>query len=937
MSFDHSRGLDLSDSEWFPVPFLGGNEAWRAVFWTAGNQVNATLDANTLVSKTGKVTVDLAQATITVPWGVRKEDSLMYQFQRKPGLAWHYDYASTIQDSAFISARTGDKLTLYICGNQSLIKQFTVIAKDPTPSDNIVIPKNGFNYKRMIYGSNLNPFSGMFVSNGIKGMDTISRIDFATRVDTLFKYLEKAPKASWKIIPKSGVDHPELTTGDLLQVTSENGIVKNYFLKLKKFVPNEDSYLSSITWPDMPDFFKGDIAKSYGWKGDTIPSFSSANKSYIVRIPGGYNAIPALSYTKQQLGSKVIIKRAKTLTGSVADRTVTFTVTAENNTTIGIYTVQFEIEKDPLNAQPFTADAFISRIIWCDNSSFVELYNPGTETVDMSNYMITCAWAGSDVISLFNSETDWADAYRKYVPGKKWQNKADWTVQPRLLVPDLAVNSIVYPGDVFLMAQQTLTQNSDWNFLKPNGKEVDVNFATGLNPWGFTMPYGTAINDWPGATFFLFKIENDSVKNGKKPATDIGDFKLIDVFGGGPAMNAWTVGGVGYNNPTSYVRKPGIFKGNTDFNGSFGTDPDNSEWLLTNRAYYDNLNAGWPGAMLKVAAGLGSHVMSDPSFYKSTVSSIKYKVSPGYSKKETIKGLITGTTVTDFFANIIKADELQTLKVKSGINGSVLSVANAISKGDTLVVLSADSINTSKYILDVTVTGLPSDALLTSARYTIKVNGALGTISGFSTGTLLKTIYDGVVVPAGATLTIIDAEDSYMTLTKLNYDTAYVNVVATDHVYFEVVAENGTTKIVYQLSPTSNPGDAYVTSDVYSVDQFGSLIQFVPNGTTVQDLTDNLYPAPGAKTVIYDKAGFVRDLGPVYRDDKLIVTSSDGKATKAYYFSMLNFNANTYLAYVISDEYQINQLTLTISGPKTNTSVTEFTGKLYPSFGANLN
>jgi len=396
------------------------------------------------------------------------------------------------------------------------------------------------------------------------------------------------------------------------------------------------------------------------------------------------------------------------------------------------------------------------------------------------------------------------------------------------------------------------------------------------------------------------------------------------------------VGGIPVVQINSYIRKPNIYKGNPQLLGSFGTNEDNSEWIGRTMNYYIGLNYGWPDFILRICDGIGFQNMAEVTIYRSTVSSKVYKVSPGYGKKETIKGLTTGTTVAAFYNNIVKANELQTLKVKSATIGNELAVGNTISKGDTLIVLSADSTNTSKYILDVTANGLNSDAVLTSATYSINVNGSIGTIGGFKQGTLLKNVFAGVVVPTGATLTITDANDAYMSLTKLNYDTAYVNVKATDNIYFEVIAENGTTKILYQLMPTSNPSDAYVTSDVYSIDQFGSLIQFIPTGTSVASLISNIIPAPGATIVIYDKASFTRQIGDVYKDDKLIVTSADGKSIKAYYFSMLNFHVNTYLAYVISDDYQIDQVNYTIVGPKTSTTLGEFYAKLYPSFGATL-
>jgi len=253
-----------------------------------------------------------------------------------------------------------------------------------------------------------------------------------------------------------------------------------------------------------------------------------------------------------------------------------------------------------------------------------------------------------------------------------------------------------------------------------------------------------------------------------------------------------------------------------------------------------------------------------------------------------------------------------------------------------LVVISKDSTNTTRYILDVTVSGLNHDAVLTSAPYTIDVATTTGTVSGFDKNTLLKTVFDGVVVPAGATLTVTDQNDAYMSFTKLNYDSMYVNVLATDKIYFEVIAEDGTTKITYQLKPTVALGDAYVTSDLYSVDQIGSVIGFVPAGTTLPSFLANLYPATGATMKDYDKLGFERLSGDIYRDDKLIVTSADGLVTKAYYFSMLSFRAPMYMAFVLSDVYQINQINLIIKGASLTTSISEFKANLYPSLGANL-
>ena len=936
VDFNSGRGLDLADSEWIPVPRLSIYD-WRAVYWTAGNQaVGAKLDANTLVSKTpGKVLVDLEKATITVPWGIRRNDSIMYQFERRPGLAWTYHLAPNSADSAYITMRTGDKLTLFVCGDEATIKDFNIIVKDPTASDNIVIYKRAANFLTGFYGAQLPGAWGYRVTDGVKGMDTISQIGFATRIDTLFKYLEKPAKATWKIAFVDGVVRPDLKMGDKLQVTSENGKLKEYYLKLQKFVPSANAELASITWPDMPSYFKGDIAKSYGWAGDTIPGFIYSKNNYVVKIPMEYDGIPALVFTKRNLNSTVAVTRAKTLAGSPEDRTVTFTVTAQDDSTKNVYTVRFEKEKDPSKVQPWIGEPFFSQIVFQDawGVPWIEVANPGTEVMDLSRYMIFCNYSGrASAFGAFNAVgTPYNNGpWRKYVPGKKWQDEASWAVQPRILVPDLAVNAIVYPGDVFVM-----TQHGGGGSFNIYGKEADVNFATGKNPWGYNMPWNNAIHDWMGTTYYMYKILNDSVVNGLKPAIDVNDFELVDVFGMEDGSNI-KVGGKVINQLTAYTRKPHIFKGNTEVKGSLGATWEESEWTMKDDAYFNALHYPWPLNIYSIVDGIGSHIMNDVTMYRSTVASKIYKVSEGYSQNETIKGLTTGTTVSGFFDNLIKADPKQTLTVKSLATNADLALTDAVSKGDMLIVLSADSLNTTKYTLDVTPGGLSANAILTSTKYTVTTTGATGTINGIKQREFLKNVLAAVVVPAGATLTITDAKDAYMSLSKLNYDTAYVNVIATSDVYFEVIAENGVTKVVYQLNPTVNANEAFVTSDVYSVDQFASLIQFVPAGTTVQSLLSNVTASAGATLQIFDKAGLARSMGNIYKDDKLIVTSADGTVTKAYYFSMLNFNVNTYLAYVISDDYVIDQVNLVVKVPATGISIAEFFAKLYPSFGAKL-
>jgi hypothetical protein len=953
IDFASGRGLDFFDSEWIPVPILDYSyehdislEGWRAVFWTAGNHVDAVLNSQTLESKTGKVQVDLNAGTITVPWGIRNNDSLMHQFKKKPGLAWNYDRILLIdsadmnnwaakEDSSYMSAITGDTLTLYVCGSSPVVKKFGIHVLPPTADDNIVIPKYGFNFKTGFYGPFPKAYSGMLVTEKVPGMDTISRLDFATRVDTLFKYLEKPANASWEIIFKSGVAHPDLVTGDILRVTSASGKSKDYYLKLEGYLPNKDAKLASITWPDIPESFKGDIASIYGWKQDTIPGFTPGRTNYTVRIPYDIEGIPALTYTQSNLNSKVEVSRAIAMEGPVEDRTITFTVTAEDNVTSTVYKVTFEKEQSPENIQPFTPEPFLSEFVFMDQwaNSFIEICNPGTEPIDLTNYMITMSnLSAIETFAYGTTAEDFYNRHRRYVPGRKWVGEAEWAINPATLENDLCVNPIVYPGDVWVMTHYW----ADWFTPGPDTEyrnEIDFDFAK--NCWGDTIPvYDNAVGMWNPMNLFIWKILNDSVRDGLKPATDLNDFELIETLGTGLAWTDWNVPGHTFDWIQTYIRKPEIFRPNPEPNGSLGTTPENTEW---NTIHVADLNAqgwGWPYNILRIVDNIGVHNLNPITVYKSTVTSRFLKVSQGYSDNESILGVKMGDKVSDLYDKIDKADPLQALKVVSSANGSVLTESAAISNNDTLIVISADSTNVTKYIMSVTAEGLSDNAVLTSTAYTITVSGSTGEITGFDKYTLLKDVVDGVVLPAGATMTVIDEKDRYLTLTKLNYDTAYVDVQATSNAYFEVIAEDGMTKILYHLMPNTNPSDAYVTSDVYSVDQDACLIKFVPSGVSVHNLLNNLTPAPGATIIVADKMGFIRETGIIYKDDKVVVTSSNGNYFKTYFISILNPNENTYLAYVISDYYNVDQMSLLISGVVDPTTVNNFKAHLEVAYGA---
>jgi hypothetical protein len=476
------------------------------------------------------------------------------------------------------------------------------------------------------------------------------------------------------------------------------------------------------------------------------------------------------------------------------------------------------------------------------------------------------------------------------------------------------------------------------------------NFPNGYkNPWGEAISgNGSPIRKWSNSSWYMYKILNDSIKQGLKPANDPNDFELIETWSMASTTD-WRIGGKTAAMITNWMRKPHIYKGNTGFetNGSFGTDPETSEWTFTDQPYWQKRNAGWPLEILNVGNDIGQHFMFEPTQYKSTVSSIVYKVTEGYSMNEGIRGLTTGTTVANFIGGVTKANDMQTLKVKRG--NVELSMADVVVLNDVLEVMSADSVNTTKYVLNVTDEGLSSNAVLTSTRYTVTIEqqpksasadaavAGVGTVKGFDYGTALRTILANITVPYGASLTVIDGNGAYVPLKMLNFDTTYINVTVNSNIYLNVVAENGVTTINYQLVPSSSDNDAFVLSDVYSVVQRDLLIQYVPRGTNASTFLSNLVPSGKATMKLVDKMGLERMDGGVADDDKVVVTSGNGQVTRTYYISKLAnaaTPATTYLAYILSNVYGVDQVAYKVAGVAGNETVSAFLSKVSAAPGA---
>jgi hypothetical protein len=916
-----SRGVSSEDSEWLVIPFRN-NFMSKDVryFTTIGHHGIAELNNSTLSSDL--ISVDFDNAVLSVPWGLYR-DSVMNHFELGNGIAWKENWGNSMEDSLYYSLRTGDTLAIKAVGETLQVIDFHIEVLPPTTEMNHVLPK----YRRSVWEDGNIGYSPVFsVTENMPGMDSILDVSFGLRVDTLFKYLEKPSNANWEIVWVDGDARPDLKRGDILKVTAENGDVKEYFIAASETPEaSNNAYLRNITWPDVPEI----TMLSPAWGGDeVIPGFDRFTFSYAVKVPYGLNTVPALKAAPEDQNAKISYKRATSLTGSVSDRTTVITVTATDDSTERVYSVMFEKEIPSVFVQPFNAEPIFTQFGFREFNlnSQIEICNPGNQPLDLSRYLITYHRGGqiaSPAASITRNALEYGSRNRRLVPGYDFVSELDWASKPGFLVSDLDVDPIVPPGDVFVFGRVGSKNVNHAYWVQ----EMDIIYKDGS--YDFSVDPGTEakVHDTPGDEFIMdrlggqfgdpvhiFKILNDSILEGKKGLTDPADFQLIEVIGD-YSGSAWNING---NEPivrrAGMYRKPQFWKADTIINNTFGNTPDSSQWIVLTQAMLADLGYGWPEYDRYVVLGLGSHELDQITEYKSTVSSTTYIASDGYVSPQSIIGVVENTTVENFINNIIKADTGQYLQLISGENGVELASDAIVNNSDTLVVVSADSANMTKYALTVTEKGLDDNAVLTAkdgSGLVIEYTGSEGTITGFSYGITLNSLLENIEKPATAVMSVIDDMNNLVPLKVIKNDSVTYETQVSDAISLEVVAQNGTTKITYQLMPETDPSSAKLYSSIYEVDQDARLVDGIPDNIRVETFLENIFVNEGATMILTDKEGNERQLGNVAYDDMVVVSSSDGNTVNNYFLKFTNDERG--LAYVTSDILLVDQTALLIS------------------------
>jgi hypothetical protein len=361
-------------------------------------------------------------------------------------------------------------------------------------------------------------------------------------------------------------------------------------------------------------------------------------------------------------------------------------------------------------------------------------------------------------------------------------------------------------------------------------------------------------------------MENDSILNGLKSADDPDDWRFVDIFGtvGDRFDHSLTIDGypLEYNADQHLIRKGHIHRGNPEPYGSIREDdgPGSSEWYVVG-------GDEWTGPLNDVGRHSG---FIKPTDYISTIKSAVYLVSLGVSDNESIDGVFPGSTVSQFYEKIIKADPDQILKVVASDGSGDLELSDGVTTGDTLIVQSKDLENITKYV--ITTGFLSNNALLTSATYDISVTGVEGTISTVEHFTTINELIDQLTVPANAFMNIYDNEGRHIPLMHLAPDTLIeIDPVVHDSIFIEVIAQDGVTRIEYSLVMAEFQAP-YITSNVYVVDQENKVIDLFVDNTNINTFLSHVRPSTGASISIYDKFDFERTEANMFVDDKVIVT-----------------------------------------------------------------
>lgn len=926
--FTQSRGNSVTDSEWQAIPRdLAPNDVMYTTF--GSHKESQDLD---LTPKLSSISIDMNKMEISVPFDIAK-DSIFRRFNYGPNHAWEFVQGP---DTTSWYVSNGDSVIFYTVGNELKSYKFGFkVAEKPQNFAKvypiIVKNENGTFVRRYV------------VSDGYSPMDTIGQIRFNEPVDTLLKYVGHDVNATVEFIWVDGIARPEVKDGDILRITS-GANSKDYKLGVWPYTADPRSGLTAIIFPGLA-IWENPNTFEYT---DTLPGFKTAGTFYVVNLPQDVTQSPAVIPVPQSPNAKVYVSRAKNLSGSEEERTITISVMAEDDSTYSEYKLLLNIEREtpPVVGEPFMTD--IAGYWRGNGATALQIFNPSDEVIYASDYAIfhiTTPDFNSWIDGAIWKDKSWKDLNKQLVrPGSYM--KADINGDPYFIPDNTVTNLELDPREEWcamgaaswpsgegsnISASEELRNQVDmlWGAYGVDHNHLRGTKAYWQARWSVPYPYGDpeqadytgqnkgwlpmASLSFPrfneGPTYALFKIKNDSIKDGTKPVFKnfYDDYELVDIANGVASTKVpwkmyykapngqdslFDVAKLGdvFKNGNIY-RHPRVYTGNPIDLASFGSPGKEGEWIpygieFTEDGVYkviqQNNDKGDLGTVEFGRSRFKNHTMVTAAHISYLTSKV-YLVSKGLSNNETILGVNANTSVDAFMNNIIKADDGMSVVVKSAL-GIVKEGADILVQGDKVSSTAANGLTSVTYT--VSVGTLDSNTTLAvKAGAGFDVAGTV--IQNVPFGISVKDFLSNLEAPATASMMLTDGKDYVIPNEIWPSDTNAVTRVDASLMssyVVEVNAQDGVHTAKYSIS-FKDENDVFITSDVYTINQELKQLNYV-RSISVANFLAGIIASPGAEAIVVNKFGQKREMGIIQYHDRILVTKGDVSVT--YWLKFMN-------------------------------------------------
>ena len=171
---------------------------------------------------------------------------------------------------------------------------------------------------------------------------------------------------------------------------------------------------------------------------DTLLSFVRRNLTILLTCLLAPNYRLRLLVEPITSRAKVEVLRARNLTGSLEDKTATLKVTAGDDTSIQLYTIYFNVERETPSVK---GTLFVSELAhgWGRYyRSNLQVFNPLDEYVDLSDYAFI----------ILNGSTQFGALLDKTAPGQSFKNQNAQILRPGYKVTEQVDGTVGFEPDL---------------------------------------------------------------------------------------------------------------------------------------------------------------------------------------------------------------------------------------------------------------------------------------------------------------------------------------------------------------------------------------------------------------------------------------------------------------------------------------------------------